>query len=294
MDFVLGLPRTQRHVDSVFVVVDRFSKMAHFIPCRKTADASHVAALFFKEVVRLHGIPKSITSDRDVKFVSHFWKVLWKRLNTTLQFSSSYHPQTDGQTEVVNRTLGNMIRCIAGDTPKQWDSALPQAEFAYNSMVNRSTGRSPFSVVYTKVLNQSLDLVALPKPRSRTAAELADFVVHTHQEVKHRLESANAAYKQAADLHRREQIFNIGDLVMAHLRKNRLPPGACPKLHDRRIGPFRITHRINDNAYVLDLPADLHISSTFNVSDLSAFHPPDAAPVEVENSGSSSSLARNN
>jgi hypothetical protein len=119
MDFVLELPRTQRGRDSIFVVVNRFYKMAHFIPCQKTSDATHIENMFFKEVFRLHGLPKSIVSDMDTKFFGHFWRTLWKKLGTNLYFRSARHPRMDGQTEVVNRSLGYSLSSLVAEHHSQ-------------------------------------------------------------------------------------------------------------------------------------------------------------------------------
>ena len=132
LDFVVGLPCTQRQKDSIMVVIDRFSKMAHFVPCANTYDASQIMHLYFAEIVKLHGVPKSLTSDRDVKFVGHFWRILWKQLGSRLHFSSAHHPQSDGQMEVTNRSIGNLLRSPVGNNPRQLDVILAQAEFSYN------------------------------------------------------------------------------------------------------------------------------------------------------------------
>jgi hypothetical protein len=125
MDFVLGLPMTKRGFYSIFVVVDRFSRMAHFIPCQKTNDATHITNLFFKEVIRIHGLPRSIVLDRDTKFIGNFWRTLWKKLGTHLLFISAYHPQMDGQTKVVSQNLGDVLRILVAQHHSHWDNILP-------------------------------------------------------------------------------------------------------------------------------------------------------------------------
>jgi hypothetical protein len=149
MDFVLGLPRTKRGRDSIFEVVDRFSKMAHFIPCHKIDDASHISNLFFKEMIRLHDMSNTIVFYRDTKFLSHFWRTLWAKLGTKLLFSTTCHPQTDGQTEVVNRMLSTMLRAVLKKNIKMWEECLPYVEFAYHCiLLQRCVHLKLFMVFY--------------------------------------------------------------------------------------------------------------------------------------------------
>ena len=282
MDFILGLPKTLRKFDSIFVVVDRFSKMSHFIPCFKTSDASHIANLFFKEIVRLHGIPTSIVSDRDVRFMSYFWKTLWHKLNTKLKYSTAYHPQTDGQTEVVNRTIGNLLRCLIQDYQSGWDELLPIIEFAYNCSPNRSTKLSPFHIVYGHVPKRPIDLHSITHehPKSFSAESFIEHVHTIHDIVSKQLALSYESYKFSADVHKRYKQFKEGDLVMVKIHPQRLPK-LYSKLQLKSYGPFKILSKINDNAYIVDIPDDWGISNSFNISDLVEFHESKDIPTEM-------------
>ena len=273
MDFVLGLPRTRKGRDSVFVVVDRFSKMAHFIPCHKTDDATHIADLFFREIVRLHGVPNTIVSDRDAKFLSHFWRTLWAKLGTKLLFSTTCHPQTDGQTEVVNRTLSTMLRAVLKKNIKMWEDCLPHVEFAYNRSLHSTTKMCPFQIVYGLLPRAPIDLMPLPSSEKLNfdATRRAELMLKLHETTKENIERMNARYKFASDKGRKEINFEPGDLVWLHLRKERFPELRKSKLLPRADGPFKVLEKINDNAYRLDLPADFGVSPTFNIADLKPY-----------------------
>ena len=271
MDFVLGLPRSKHGHDSIFVVVDRFSKMAHFIPCSKTNDASHVANLFFRDIVRLHGIPKTIVSDRDVKFVSYLWKSLMAKFGIKLLFSTSSHPQTDGQTEVVNRSLATLLRVLIKKNLKNWEECIPHAEFAYNRAKHRITDKSPFMVVYGFEPNTALDLLPLPLHErvNMNMDKRADYIKKLHTDTRATIEAHVLQQASRLNKNKKARIFNEGDLVWINLRKDRFPEERNSKLKPRGDGPYKVLKRINDNAYVIDIPSSKYaVSNTFNVMDL--------------------------
>jgi len=147
MDFITGLPVSYGFT-VIYVVVDRLSKAAHFMPLKQDFTSKSVAEIFFKNVVKLHGLPKSIVSDRDKVFTSQFWKFLWQFSGTTLKMSSAYHPQSDGQSEILNKCLELYLRCFTFDAPREWSKMLAWAEYWYNTAYHTSTGMTPFRVVY--------------------------------------------------------------------------------------------------------------------------------------------------
>jgi hypothetical protein len=146
MDYMSGLPSTKQGNDFVFVVVDRFSKMAILVACKKSITAEAIAKLFFIRVWVHFGIPQTIVSNQDSQFLSTFWSSLWSLMDTNLTKSMAVHPQTDGQIEVVNRMIVHILRMYNSKHPRTWDESLPYVHHSYNRALHSSTGHSPFQV----------------------------------------------------------------------------------------------------------------------------------------------------
>jgi hypothetical protein len=267
MDFVDGLPLSQGKT-VVFVVVDRFSKYAHFIPLKHPYSATGVAQVFFDNIFKLHGIPTSIVCDRDPAFTSKFWQELFRLQGTRFNLSSSYHPQTDGQTEVVNRTLEMYLHCFTGDKPKDWVKWLSWAEYTYNTSYHSSTGKTPFEVVYGRLPPTLLSYI----PRTAKVEAVEHALLQRDQllkEVRFKLQLAQNRMKQIYDRGHQERSFQPGDFVYVRLqpyRQHSLERRSNMKLAAKFYGPYRVLERIGEVAYRVELPAGSKVHPIFHVS----------------------------
>ncbi|KAK1694461.1 hypothetical protein QYE76_011158 [Lolium multiflorum] len=213
------------------------------------------------EVVRLHGIPASIVSDRDVKFMSYLWKSLMAKFGIKLLFSSSSHPQTDGQTEVVNRSLSTLLRTLVKKNLKSWEECLPHAEFAYNRAKHSTTSRSPFMIVYGFDPSTALDILPLPL-HERTNMDFdkrTTAMKKLHEDTRATIQEHVLRQATRLNAKKKERVFEEGDLVWIHLRKERFPHERNSKLKPRGDGPFKVLKRINNNAYVIDIPSSKYV-----------------------------------
>ena len=194
-------------------------------------------------------------------------------MGTKLLFSTTCLPQTDGQTEVVNRTLSTLLRAVIKRNLKNWEDCLPFVEFAYNRSVHSTTDHSPFEIVYGFNPLTPLDLLPIPisEKTNLDGARKAETVKKLHERIHEQIEKRNKDYAYRANKGRRRVIFEPGDWVWVHMRKERSPEKRRSKLQPRGDGPFQVIERINDNAYKIDLPGEYNVSTSFNVSDLSPF-----------------------
>ncbi|OJT05306.1 Transposon Ty3-I Gag-Pol polyprotein, partial [Trametes pubescens] len=268
MDFV-GLFPLSHGYDYIWVIVCRLTSMVHLIPVRTTDTAADLALVYLREVIRLHGLPESIVSDRDSKFTSKFWKELHRLMGAKLLMSTSFHPQTDGLSERTIRSITQILRAIVSPNQLDWYEKLPLAEFALNSATSATTGFAPFELNYG-YLPRSLSGIKTESPFTG----VREFA----QRAKANLEIAHDAIIEArvsqtyhANKHRQEEPeFSVGDLVYLSTKNLSVPKGRARKLVPKFIGPYKILECIpRTSNYVLDLPAELRdrrIHPRFHVS----------------------------
>lgn len=282
MDFIEGLPISDG-CNVIMVVVDRFSKYAHFIPLCHLFTAQKVAKAFMDNVVKLDGVPLTIVSDRDKIFTSAFWKDLFAALDTKLLFSTAYHPQTDGQTERVNQCLEMYLRCTVQESPRKWRAQLPHAEFWYNTNFHSSLGCSPFRALYGREPNFG----AMPLLSSSGSASLEELLQERQchaERLRQHLVAAQDRMKAQADRNRTDKQYQVGEQVLLKLQpyaQVSLVNRPFPKLAYKFFGPYKILDRIGAAAYRLDLPEESLIHPVFHVSQLKPFTP-DFTPVYSE------------
>lgn len=220
MDFVVGLPRTSNGNDSIWVIVDRLTKSAHFLPMAITFSLEKLALLYIKEIVRLHGAPVSIVSDRDPRFVSRFWKSLQKAMGSELRFSTAFHPQSDGQSERTIQTLEDMLQVCVLDLKGSWERHLPLVEFAYNNSFHSSIGMAPFEALYGRRCRTPVCWTEVGE-RKLIGLELVKTTTDKIKLIQQRLQTAQSRQKSYADNRRRDLEFHVGDHVFLKVSPKR-------------------------------------------------------------------------
>jgi len=269
LDFVEGLPKS-KGMDVILVVVNTFSKYSHFLALAHPFTAVSVAQLFMTNIYKLHGMPTALISDRDRIFTSKLWQELFRLVGVELKMSSSYHPQTDEQTEHVNQCMETFLRCFVHACPTKWFSWLYLAEFWYNTSSHSALGRSPFEVLYGHAPRVFGIQPSDASPVSDLTAWLSEhelmqqlIVQHPHRAQQH--------MKRQSDKHRSVCSFQVGDMVFLKLQpyvQMSVAARAHQKLAFKFFGPFKIVAKIGSVAYKLLLPASAAIHPVFHVSQL--------------------------
>jgi hypothetical protein len=272
MDFIDCLPKCEGY-SVILVVVDHLTKYAHFIALKHPYTAQSVALAFFNNVVKLHGLPKTIVSDRDKVFTGTIWKELFRLLDTKLCLSSAYHAQTDGQTDRINQCLEGYLRCAVSSTPKHWLKWLPLAELWYNSSFHSSLQCSPFKALYGT--DPSFGIAPMLDSTDNASVQAT---LHERQQflelLKQNLSRAQIKMKANADNRRTERSFQVGELVWLKLQpyaQSSVVNRPCPKLAMKSFGPYKIIEKIGSAAYKLELPANSLVHPVFHVSQLKSY-----------------------
>jgi hypothetical protein len=220
MDFVGALPKTVKGFDSIWVIVDRLTKSAHFVPIKTGMSVAKFAEIYIEQIVRLHDIPSSIVSDRDPRFTSKFWESLQVALGTKLMLSSAYHPQTDGQTEMTIQSLEDLLRACVLEQGVSWVECLPLIEFTYNNNFHSSIGMAPFEALYgrrcwTPLCWYESGEIALLGP------EVVQETTGKVKMIQEKMKTSQSRQKSYHDKRRKDIEFQVGDHVFLSESNNR-------------------------------------------------------------------------
>ncbi|GJS18799.1 putative reverse transcriptase domain-containing protein [Tanacetum coccineum] len=284
MDFVTKLPKSLQGYDTIWVIVDRLTKSAIFMPMRETDPMDKLARMYLKEVVTKHGIPVSIICDRDPRFASNFWRSLQKALGTSLDMSTAYHPQTDGQSERTIQTLEDMLRACVIDFGNGWVKHLPLVEFSYNNSYHASIKAAPFEALYGRKCRSPVCWAEVGQVQL-TGPELVQETTERIIQIKQRIQTARDRQKSYADLKRKPMEFQVGDKVMLKVSpwKGVVRFGKRGKLNPRYVGPFKVLKKVGAVAYKLELPQELsRVHNTFHVSNLKKCYSNDPLVIPLE------------
>ncbi|GJW68587.1 putative reverse transcriptase domain-containing protein [Tanacetum coccineum] len=270
MDFVTKLPKSSSGHDTIWVVVDRLTKSAHFLPIREDYKTEKLAKIYTNEIVARHGVPVSIISDRDGRFTSHLWQAFQEALGTRLDMSTAYHPQTDGQSERTIQTLEDMLRACVMDFGGSWDTHLPLIEFSYNNSYHTSIKCAPFEALYGRKCRSPVIWTEVGESQL-IGPEIVQETTEKIVQIKERLKTARSRQKSYADKRRKPLEFQVGDRVLLKVSpwKGVVRFGKKGKLAPRYVGPFEIVEHVGPVAYRLKLPQELScVHDTFHVSNL--------------------------
>ncbi|GJT19478.1 putative reverse transcriptase domain-containing protein [Tanacetum coccineum] len=270
MDFITKLPKSSQGFDTIWVIVDRLTKSAHFLPIRENDPLDKLARLYLNRIVARHGIPVSIICDRDGRFTSNFWKSFQKALGTDISMSTAYHPETDGQSERTIQTLEDMLRACVIDFGKGWVKHLPLAEFSYNNSYHASIKAAPYEALYGRKCRSPVCWAEVGEAQL-TGPELIQETTEKIILIKQRIQAAQDRQKSYADLKRKPMEFEVRDRVMLKVSpwKGVVRFGKRGKLNPRYVGPFKVLAKVGKVAYRLELPQELsRVHHTFHVSNL--------------------------
>ena len=265
MDFITHLPKTKSGYTALYVVIDRLTKLTHIGPTTHTATAEDTAQLFLDLVYKHHGLPQNIVSDRDVKFTSSFWNSFCEQVGVKLSMSSAYHPETDGQTERMNRVIVDMMRHYISPTHDDWDEHLIAVEFAINNAYQQSIGTTPFRFTYGQNPLTPVSL-RIPKIENPAALHVSQSLQERLQRAKLCLEAAQQRQKVYADQERRPISYEPGEEVLINTENIRRTGIGTPKFMPLWLGPFKVLKRVEPTSYELELAPNMRRHDVFHVS----------------------------